>query len=354
MTNKPYWMIYGANGYTGRLCAEAACRRGLTPILAGRNHQRIAALAKDLHLDYRIFECTIVSQATEKLRDISLVLNCAGPFSSTARPFVAACTTSKTHYLDITGEIAVFEYMYRNSEVWAKAGIAVLPGVGFDVVPSDCLAAMLKEKMPDATQLILAFTSKLGKISPGTAKTIVEGLAQGCYVRHEGELTTVPLGSLNREIPFSAGTKTATAISWGDVATAYYSTGIPTIEVYTPIFTRPLPLGSIFSVFSFLLRWRFLQTLVKRQIDARIKGPVEIERRHDICEIYGEVVNPSGSSCAYRLITPNGYSLTVDTALASVEKVLAHSIPPGFNTPSQAFGTSFILTLPGITLEQVP
>ncbi len=232
--SKSHWMIYGANGYTGRLVAEQAQREGLTPILGGRNPASLHALGSSLGLECRVFDLNDSAAALAALEDIAVVANCAGPFSATAAPMIEACIASGAHYVDITGEISVFEYAHGLDEVARTAGVAICPGVGFDVIPTDCVAACLKEAMPDATSLALGFDSGSG-LSPGTAKTTVEGLKLGGKVREAGRLRDVPLGYKRRDIDFGRGLKHAVTIPWGDVATAYYSTGIGDIEVYLPV-----------------------------------------------------------------------------------------------------------------------
>ncbi|HEX8155329.1 MAG TPA: saccharopine dehydrogenase NADP-binding domain-containing protein, partial [Thermoanaerobaculia bacterium] len=179
----PQWMIYGANGYTGELIAREAVRRGERPILAGRSGDKIVPLAKELGLDARIFDLDRID-----LHDVDLVLHCAGPFTRTAKPMVRACLEARAHYLDITGELNVFEaVLARDADAKAR-GITLLPGVGFDVVPTDCLAAKLKERMPDATELWLAFYSRGGSISRGTMKTMIEHSGKGGAIRKDGAI----------------------------------------------------------------------------------------------------------------------------------------------------------------------
>ncbi|HEX6832491.1 MAG TPA: saccharopine dehydrogenase NADP-binding domain-containing protein, partial [Rudaea sp.] len=220
------FMIYGANGYTGRLIVREAVRRGLKPLLAGRNRDEISRIANEYKLPLRVFELGNPHELRRNLDNVSLVLHCAGPFSKTAAPMLDACLDLNVHYLDITGEIDVFALCHRSHERARHQGIVILPGSGFDVVPTDCTAAMLKKRMPDATSLVLAFEAGGGP-SPGTAKTSVEGLAKGGRARIDGELKTVPLAWKTREFVRADGkARTAMTIPWGDVYTAYVSTGI--------------------------------------------------------------------------------------------------------------------------------
>ena len=203
MTSKT-WLIYGANGYTGELIAREAARRGLKPILAGRNRAAIEALSVELGLESRIFGLDDPKVIAAGLNDCAVVLHCAGPFSRTAKPMIEACLLTHTHYLDITGEIAVFEMAATFDAVAKLASIMLLPGVGFDVVPTDCLAAHLKAQLPTATHLALAFRG-LGRTSRGTTLTGLEGMSTGGMIRRDGKLMPVPAAWKTRRIDFGNG-----------------------------------------------------------------------------------------------------------------------------------------------------
>lgn len=347
------WMIYGANGYTGRLCACEAQRRHMQPILAGRTGADIEPMARDFGFESRVFDLSDAAEAARHLEGVDTVLNCAGPFSRTARPMLDACSRSKTNYLDITGEIDVFEYVQGRNDTWKKAGIAVIPGVGFDVVPSDCLAAMLKHALPDARRLVLAFKAAAMKLSPGTAKTVAEGVADGCRVRRGGQITSIPLGSKTATIPFDSGPELAVAISWGDVSTAYYSTGIPDIEVYLASTPGQLRQLKTLQWFRWLVGAGSVQRLLQWLIDKRVKGPNEAERAASWAELYGEVTNAEGKRAAMVMRTPESYDLTYDAAVTAADKVVQGLVAPGAHTPSKAFGAEFVLGLRGVTCKRV-
>jgi short subunit dehydrogenase-like uncharacterized protein len=347
------WMIYGANGYTGRLCACEAQRRHMQPILAGRTADSVGPMARDFGFESRVFDLSRPDEAARRLEGVDTVLNCAGPFSRTARPMLEACVRSKTNYLDITGEIDVFEYVQARDETWKKAGIAVIPGVGFDVVPSDCLAAMLKHALPDAQRLVMAFRAAAMKLSPGTAKTVAEGVADGCRIRRGGRIASIPLGSKTATIPFASGPALAVAISWGDVSTAYYSTGIPDIEVYlasTPGQVRQL---KTLQRFRWIVGARAVQRLLHWLISKKVNGPTEAERAVSWAELYGEVSNAEGKRAAMVMRTPESYDLTSDSAVTAAGKVAQGIVAPGAHTPSNAFGAEFVLGLRGVTCRRV-
>src|SRR3954449_4542055 len=228
MKDSPVWMIYGANGYTGELIAREAVRRGQKPILGGRNAEKLATLANELGLESRAFPLD-----APQLDGIEAVLHCAGPFVHTSAAMVRACIAAGAHYLDITGEIPVFESIMAMTDDAARAGVTLIPGVGFDVVPTDCLAAMLAARRPGATELELAFYSPGAEISRGTLKTMIESIGDGGAIRENGKIVRVPPAFDAKEIPFSIAPRMAMTIPWGDVSTAFHTTGIPNIRVYT-------------------------------------------------------------------------------------------------------------------------
>ncbi len=347
------FLLYGANGYTGELIAREAVRLGLRPILAGRSRESFEPLARQLNCQWRAFplDPDTPAETAKQLSGVAAVLNCAGPFALTARPLIEACLAAKVHYLDITGEIEVIEMAAELDDRALAARITVLPAVGFDVVPTDCLAAMLAEKLPDATHLQLAFAG-LGGISRGTAKTMLRQLPQGGAARIDGKLQQVPVAWKSQKIPFHDKSRWAMTIPWGDVAGAFYSTGIPNIEVY-----YALPRKQI--LWLRRLRWLlpimkvgFLRRLVERKINRGQPGPTEQQRNAGRTMLWGQVSNAAGQSVEMKLETLEGYALTVQTALASVQRIINGNVPAGFQTPSLAFGKEFVLEMPGTSIVE--
>ncbi|HKE52573.1 MAG TPA: saccharopine dehydrogenase NADP-binding domain-containing protein [Actinomycetes bacterium] len=346
------WMLYGSYGYTGRLVAAVARSRGHEPLLAGRDPDRLAAQASELGLPHQAASLTDVDALTRVLRDteVALVAHCAGPYSATADPMARACLAAGVPYLDVTGEIDVFEALLAMDGAAKQAGIAILPGSGMDVVPTDCLAAQLKDRLPGAVRLELAFLAP-GGMSPGTAKTGLEGAGKGGRVRIGGELVTVPLGWKRRTVPFPTGPVEVGSIPWGDVSTAYHSTGIPHIVVYTK-----LP-GRKQTRMAMLLAPVAAIPPIRRRMQAiavrKITGPSAERRAATRTQFWGRVENATGEAVELTATGPNGYDLTADAVVRIVERVLAGRIPPGAHTPAQAHGKDFIAELDGITLANL-
>ncbi len=343
-------LIYGANGYTGALIARLAVARGLRPILAGRSRAALAAVAAPLGLEERVFALEDVAALDAGLADAQLVLHCAGPFAHTAQLMADACFRTHTHYLDITGEIAVFEALAARDAEARAAGIMVLPGAGFDVVPSDCLAAHLKRRLPSATSLALAFQT-FGGVSRGTANTAIENVARGGMVRRAGTLVTVPAAHKTRVIDLGRGAVTASTIPWGDVSTAFHSTGIPNIEVYTVLSATTRRLMAASTYLRPMLGSYAAQRLLKRLVRGQPPGPSDDERARGMSLLWGEVVDDQGARCVSRVRAPEAYTLTALTALAIAEKMLTGQAPAGFQTPSRAYGADLILEIPGVMRE---
>jgi short subunit dehydrogenase-like uncharacterized protein len=341
-------LIYGANGYTGELIARAASAQGLAPVLAGRSAAAITPLARELSCEFRIFGLEDPAAVAEGLRGCRLVIHCAGPFSATAAPMMAGCIAAGVHYTDITGEIDVFERGFRLDAAARQAGVLICPGVGFDVVPTDCIALTLAVAMPDAHQLALGFDSR-SALSRGTASTSVEGLGYGSRVREDEKLKRIPLGSRARHIDFGGGEKLATAIPWGDISTAFRTTGIPNIEVYVPVSPAALANLRRLGRFGWLLRRRPVQAFLKWRIRKGAPGPTPAERGRTPVLVWGEVRNAAGRTVTARLRVPNGYTVTTDAAVAIARRLLEANVEAGFTTPARLMGADFVTRLPGAT-----
>jgi short subunit dehydrogenase-like uncharacterized protein len=340
------WMIYGANGYTGELIAREAVARGMQPILAGRNRGKVEALAKALGLESRVFDLDGTGGVAAHLRGVQLVLLTAGPFSATSQPMVEGCIKAGAHYLDITGEIDVFEQVHRADSAARKAGVVLCPGVGFDVIPTDCVAAALKEALPDATDLRLGFDTAVS-LSPGTIKTTLESAPQGGRVRRHGQLMKVSLAHETRRIDFGRGERLAVAVPWGDVSTAFHTTGIPNITVYVPA-TRASILGmKLGNWMRPVMKLAAVQGALAAFVPLMVKGPDEASRARMPAYVWGEAINAIGVRRTARVKTANGYSLTVPGALAVTQFLLTEHAPAGFTTPARLMGHGLLATLPG-------
>jgi len=343
------WMIYGAYGYTGRLVAALAAERGELPVIAGRDERRLRTLGERFELEHRTVDLSDASALRAALKNVDVVAHCAGPFSATAEPMVDACLATGTHYLDITGEIDVFETVLARDDEARRHGVVVLPGAGFDVVPSDCLAAMLARALPGAVRLELALRTT-GGVSPGTAKTAMESLGTAGRARVGGVIGPIPADRRRREVEFADGRATAHAIAWGDVSTAYHSTGIGDIVVYAALPAVVAPIMALAQVAGAATRTRLVQGLLKRTV-GRLPGPSAETRAKSRGQLWGEVTDAGGRSVSGTVTTLDPYDLTADSVVRIAQRLAAGTVAPGAYTPSQALGPDFVRDLDGAVVD---
>ena len=345
------FLLYGANGYTGQLIARMAKDYGLIPILAGRTEASLQKMAAHLDLPYKVIDLSDTEILEAALKEVSVVLHAAGPFQHTSKKMIAACLNTKTHYLDITGEISVFELAKQYDAKAKEVGIMIMPGVGFDVVPTDCTALYLKNLLPDATHLKLAFAMVGGKLSHGTATTMAENLGEGGVVRENGIIVRKPLGHKGFWVDFGLKKLFVMCIPWGDISTAFTTTGIPNIETYTGSSPKTFSLLKWQFLFNWFLRTSFARTKAKNKIKHNPAGPTDEMRAKAMSLVWGEVVNTSGEKKVARLQCPEGYTLTAISSLLITKKVLEGNFKAGYQTPAAAYGADLVMEIPGVTRE---
>ncbi len=345
------FLLYGANGYTGELIARHAASYGLTPILAGRRANALEPLAIKLGFPFKKILLEDERSLKEALQQVKLVIHAAGPFQFTAKQMVDACLQTGTHYIDINGDLSVFEMLKGYDNVAKQAGIMILPGAGFDVVPTDCLALALKKKLPDASSLKLAFATLGGSISHGTATSMVHKLGEGGAVRKDGRIIKVPLGEKGMWIDFGKKRLFVMTIPWGDVSTAFFTTGIPDIEAYTAISKNIFHMLKLQGLFNPLLRSELFRNFLLRRINKRPAGATDEQRAKAISLVWGQVMNAQGITASGRLEGPEGYTITFHGCLLIAKKILEGIFKKGYQTPASAYGEDLIKEIPGVKFE---
>ncbi|GAA4399482.1 saccharopine dehydrogenase NADP-binding domain-containing protein [Nibrella viscosa] len=351
----PEILLYGATGYTAGLIIELASSYGINIVLAGRSAEKLKSLAERHALPYRVADLQDAAALDAMLQDIPVVLHCAGPFIRTALLMQQGCLRTGTHYLDITGEIPVFEQGMALHQAAIEKNIMLMSGVGFDVVPTDCMALYLKQRLPDATHLQLAIHNQDGAVSRGTALTVVEGLGEGSQVRENGKLKTVPITHKAMSVPFKADKSLlCMTIPWGDLATAYHTTGIPNIETFMATPPMAIRAAKLANYFTWLLRSRWFRQFAQRRINRSLTGPDEQVRGKARSMVWGKAWNSRGTSVQARLEGPEAYTLTALTALLITRNVLDGHWEPGYQTPAAVYGPELILKVPNTTREDIP
>jgi short subunit dehydrogenase-like uncharacterized protein len=347
------FLLYGATGYTGRLLAHAARDRGMAPVLCGRSEDKLRALAGDLELEYRVAGLGDPAELARALDGVGVLLNAAGPFFQTAPALVNACLRKGVHYLDVTGEVPVIDMACQKSREARRRDVMLMPAVGFDVVATDCLAAHVAGRFPGAKHMYIGM-SGLELRSRGSAKTYVESMGDPVWVRRRGALERVPPASLIRLFDFGEGPRSSAVFSWGDVASAYFTTGVPDITAYLeatdPVRAHHAMMLGLFGWTVPLTPWR---AWLRASAPLWPEGPTKEEREHGQAAVVVEVEDDRGHVVRSRLRTPEAYSFTAMSAPSIASRVLAGDLEPGYQTPARVYGADFVLSLPGVYREDL-
>lgn len=224
----------------------------------------------------------------------------------------------------------------------------VMPGTGFDVVPTDCLALFLKQRLPSATHLKLAFATMGGGLSHGTATTMVSRLGEAGAERKNGKIVPVPLGAKGMWVDFGPKRLFVMQIPWGDVSTAHFTTGIPNIQTFTGIKPSVYRILKLQPLFNWLLRTSFVRNYAKNKISKRPAGPSDEQRSKAKALVCGEATDASGAKAIAHLSGPDGYTLTMLASLLIIQKILAGDLKTGYQTPASAYGADLVLEVPGV------
>ena len=346
------FLIYGATGFVGEAISRLAVERGMKPLLAARNTEKLKLLAEELGLDAYSFNLEDQVYLDKVLKKVKLVLHCAGPYIHTYKNMVDACLRNRVHYIDISGEISVYEAIAALDNEAKNAGIMLLPGSGFDVAPTDCMALYLQNELPAGNKLTLAFCSDgPAGLPPGTAKTAVELLPYGNRIRRNGQLIIPAEKMKSKYIDFGKGEVKATRLTWGDIFTAFHTTGIQNIEVYSVFSKSVVRLLKFMNLFNKVLIFPPVHNLLKK---FRIKGSTKDERQQTKTSVWGELSDDVGNTIQCRMHGPEaGVEWTSDVALLSTKKVLEGKFKPGYQTPATAFGSDFVLDCEGVSRENI-
>jgi short subunit dehydrogenase-like uncharacterized protein len=343
------WILYGANGFTGAMIARHAAQTGSKPILAGRDPSAVAQIAEECGLQWRAFDLHDSRAIRAGLADVSAVVNAAGPFAFTYQPLLAACLNQGVHYLDISGEVDTFERCAKNHDTAAGRGVMVMPGIGFDMVPGDCLALHLKNKLPQADTLEVALRYG-GSLSRGTSKSALLTFGQGVQVRRFGELTTLTK-PLRRHFDFGDGPEPTVTITFADVSVSWRTTGIPNITVYALETDELRQLNSLPRPVQRVMALKPVKALMAKRLDRLPDGPSQAEIAEHDTRLVAIATDPSGRTSTARLTMPQIYRVTARLVTAIAERVVGGDVTPGYRTPAAQFGSDFITSIDGCVLE---
>ncbi|MFF2861396.1 saccharopine dehydrogenase family protein [Streptomyces rubiginosohelvolus] len=334
MAATPRLLVYGATGYTGKLVAQHAQQSGLDVVVAGRNRERITVLGEELGVESRAFALDDPEILRATLDDITVVLNVAGPFRHTARPLMDASINAGVHYLDTTAEYDIFAAARSRHAQAQAAGVMIMSGAGWDVVPSDSVATHTAARVTDPVSLRLALkllsatpeeAAGLNLFSRGSIVSATEGIGDlGVLVRTDGDIVALKEPKVASFDFGDSGPEEAVSASMGDLVTSHFATGIPSIEVYVQA-GQPLP--------------------IDLDLSALPGGPTAEEREVGRSKVVAEVTGRDGSVARSLIDTPTGYRFTQLSSVEIARRVLAGSFTPGFQSPSSAYGPEIALTI---------
>lgn len=341
-------LLYGATGFTANLVIDEMLRQGLHPVLSARNPDALRARAERAGLLYRPAKLDQPGSLKTALDGMQVMLNLAGPYRTTSQRAIEACLETGVHYLDVSGEVdAVAEAARLHPEARAR-GVMLMPGAGFDVVPSDCLCAHVAKRLRDIQTLRIA-VSGLDLASSGSLRTLAYELGRPTRVCHGGTLRELPPGELTRRFDFGDGLRPCAAVSWADLITAPITTGASNVETYF----ESTPTVAAFVQYNRQLGWVHRLPWADKWLDLPrpfgTNGPTAEQRALRRATIVVQGEDSAGRSFSSTLSTPEVYSLTAQTATSIAARVLAGDTEPGFQTPARLFGADFILRFSGVT-----
>lgn len=345
-------LVYGATGYTGRLLVDALLERGIRPLLGGRNAAKLEALAGCHGLEWRAAPLDAPDALGAALRDVEVVVHAAGPFRRTTDPMARACLDAGVHYLDLSGEAPPIAALSGLDGEARRRGVMIMPGIGFDVVPSDCLAAHVARRLPGARRLAIGI-SAIGFMTPGSAKAFLAYAGDRVWTRRDGALVGVPPGTLERHFDYGEGPRLSSAMSWGDTATAWYTTGVPDITTYfesTPLVRASL---SACRLFGAALGSRSWQAVMQAHADLLPEGPTADQRASKRTAIVVEAEDASGKRALSRLRGPESYEFTRRIAPRVVARVARGDLETGFQTPARVWGPDLVLDVEDVSREDL-
>lgn len=345
-------MVYGATGFTGGLIVDTARARGLRPVLGGRSSTRLEPMGDALGLECRIADLDDPTGLRAALTDIGVVVHAAGPFSATSASMIEACLATRTHYLDVSGEIETIEAAACRDREARAAGVMIMPAVGFDVVPSDGLAAHVYRRLPRARHLRLG-VSGLVTASRGSLKTLLENAGAPILVRCGGHVRSALDPTEVHRFDFGYGPREAVLVSWGDVASAWYTTGIPDIQVFFEATAEHRMMMLCNRLHGRLLATPPLRDWLAWTTGQLPDGPSREERELLETVIVATAEDGAGSRATSRLTGPEAYRFTALTAVAVATRVLDGDWVRGFQTPGRIYGPDFVLQFPGVIREDL-
>jgi short subunit dehydrogenase-like uncharacterized protein len=328
-------LIYGASGYMGQLFLKTIQNENLDVVLGARSNF-------NSEYQVRVFSLENSSAIVENIKDVKLVINLAGPFKYTNKQLLEACIENGTHYIDIAGEVAELETVYKYDEMAKKANIMLMPGAGFGVVPTDIVANLAKQKLSDATHLKIAYITK-GGVSRGTLKTVLADINKEGVILENGIFNKAMPAFKTFQFILNDKAQKLVYNPWrADLFSAKISTGIQNIETYAnfPNLIVKMMQGKMLWLRDFM---------TKKLIAFLPVGPSEKQIRQGSTICYAEVSNLKGEIASATIIGPEAYLFTSEVLLAITKNILNENYKVGFQTPN-FYGVDLLKSISNIKI----
>jgi len=341
VTMKSGWMIYGANGYAGRLVAREAIALGERPLLAGRSAEKVRRVAEELGLPWLAFDLGDHAATVAALRGVELVLLAAGPFDGLAQPMMDACIEARTHFTDLDNELPVFRAAEERDARARERGVAIVPGIGFGTIATGSLVKRVVAEVPDANRLECALHIASTHAGAATGQSGLAAVRMGGRVRRGGRLVEHPLGAGGREIPFADRGRRASPIPTGDLEAAWMDTHIPDIVVYGTALS-----GGLLQRAGIAILRRLLWIGAIR----RAVGSVREGAGGDAhCQAWACATNVRGEKAEACLETGEGFAFTAAAAARAVA-VIRRAPTAGAHAAATVLGGAFVDSLPDVRI----
>jgi short subunit dehydrogenase-like uncharacterized protein len=213
----------------------------------------------------------------------------------------------------------------------------------------------LHQRLPTATHFRLFLRGVGGGVSRGTARSAVENMHRQGQIRQDGKIIQVPPAWQVLEQDFGRGPVKVVSVGWGDVSTAYYSTGVPNIETYFAFPPAAIQFMKLSRVTGSLIYSRLVRNLLKWLIGYLIPpGPSRQKNETGFSLMVGEMRDADANQVVRaKLRTPEGYRCTALTTVEIMKRILHGDTKPGFQTPARAYGPEFIMQFAGVEREDI-
>lgn len=341
------WMIYGAYGFTGSKLAKLAADSGMKPIIAGRDALKTKRLALSLGLEFEVFNLEDDSHIESKLKDIDLLYNLAGPYCKTAPTLVEACLRTKTHYMDLTGDIEIYDFLYSLDDVAKDNGVLIMPGVGFNIVATECVAAHTVKKLPECDSLDIVMATR-AKPSKGTFKQMIALLPRGGFEIKDNTLEPSEIKKTDIEVKYPDKKRTSFLIPIGELIACHKSMKIANIRThYALSATWAAMADTMIDIITKFSSKSYGKKVLSSFADSYAKGPSEESMLEDKSYVYARASTELGLYAETMIKTPEPYYFTVQIAIIAIQKVLDGDYA-GALTPVEAFGSSFVFEVEGV------